>query len=165
MARSDARTHEIDSLELVVRGGSLPWDSGFSYPTVDLVLDGRPLQDWLSSVERAATGEARDYLGHPIGADMRALLMGEWSGDGLGPGAGDQEDFDGRTALLGCTCTVIGCGPLCARIVIEHGTVAWRQLVRYRGPYFDYGDLAFEFRRGTYESTVARWERDHPRRW
>ncbi|XVX20277.1 hypothetical protein ACQP1U_18705 [Actinomycetota bacterium] len=160
MATDLARTHEITRLELRAGAGQLPWAGAPSYPTVEFVLDGRRLQDW---VGRAAAGSG-DYLGHPIGIDVRALLMGEWSGDGSGPGAGDHEDFDGRTALLGCTCGVIGCGPLCVRIAVEHGTVSWRDMVRYRGPHLDYGDLAFEFRRGAYESAIADWERDHPGR-
>ncbi len=153
--------HTIRRLDLRARPGTLPWDESHAYATVDLVLDGRNLVDWLAPIEiaergEAVSGRATEYLGHPVSADLRGLLRGTWSGDPF-------EDFDGRVALLGCTCTVIGCGPLCARIDAGPDWVTWTDLVRYRGyGGFDYGDIAFRFPAAAYAASLDRWEREHP---
>lgn len=153
--------HAISRLELRVRPGVLPWDESHGYDTVDLVLDGRDLVDLVAPIEIAARGgkvrgRAREYLGHHVTDDLRGLLLGTWSGD-------SSEDFDGRVALLGCVCTVIGCGPLCARIVVGRDWVTWTDLVRYRGyGGFEYGDIGFRFRSGAYAAALDRWERERP---
>lgn len=139
----------IRELELRVREVSLPWDEGRALPTVDLILDGRDLQDWQRPLAPAAHRE-HEYVGHPVGADLRALLIGTWSGDG--------EDFDGRTALLGCTCRVIGCSPLLARVEVGDDTVTWSGFANYRGPGFAYDPVELEFDRTAYEKAIQAFE-------
>ena len=140
----------IRQLELRVREGTLPWDEGTAYPTVDLVLDGRDLQDWVRTVLPAGADDS-PYLGHPADADLRALLLGGWSGD-------SHEEFEGRTALLGCTCTVIGCSPLVARIDVGEETVTWSEFSRFRGPHVEYEPLELVFRRDAYEQAISGYE-------
>lgn len=145
----------IRQLELRVRQGTLPWDPGgaTAYPTVDLLLDGRDLQDWLRPLAPAGHRE-HAYLGHPVGADLRGLLTGTWSGE-------DGEDFEGRAALLGCTCTVVGCSPLVARVEVDDETVTWSGFANYRGPGFAYAPLELEFRRDAYERAIEEYEAAH----
>ncbi|MGO0576764.1 hypothetical protein [Ornithinimicrobium panacihumi] len=145
----------IRQLELRVRDGAVPWEEDTPYPTVDLVLDGRDLRDWVRTVLPAGAEDV-PYLGHPVDADLRSLLLGRWSGDGPSDGSGFGEDFDGRVALLGCTCTVIGCGPLVARITVDEdaGTVTWSDFSRYRGPHVDYDPLELRFELGAYERAI-----------
>lgn len=141
----------VRRLELRVREGTLPWDETTPCPTVDLVLDGRDLQGWLAPHLPREHRDTGGYLGHPVGADLRALLLGRWSGDG-------DEAFEGRTALLGCTCTVIGCSPLVARITLTDETVTWSEFSRYRGPHFDYEPLELQFERSAYEAAISDYE-------
>lgn len=152
-------TITIRRLELRVREGAVPWDEETAYPTVDLILDGRDLRDWVRTVLPAGEEEV-PYLGHHVDADLRALLLGRWSGDGPSDGSGFSEDFDGRVALLGCTCTVIGCGPLVARITVdeEAGTVTWSEFSRYRGPHVDYDPLGLEFDLAGYLRAIEEFE-------
>ncbi|MEI2776981.1 MAG: hypothetical protein V9G19_13635 [Tetrasphaera sp.] len=145
--------YRIRTLELVVGVGEIPWASPGEFPVVDFLLDGRDLRDWLDPIERAERGETGGYLGHRASSDIRGLLEGTWSGDGAG-----TEDYGGRVALLGCTCGDIGCGPLCVRIEREPGWVLWRDIVRFRGPFFDYGDITFRFAQSTYAAAIDRFE-------
>lgn len=141
----------IRRLEIAVARAELPWLAPGEIQVVDFVLDGRDLRDWLAPVERAERGEAGGYLGHRVGVDVRGLLEGTLPLE-------DHEEYDGRTVLLGCTCGIVDCGPLCVRIEREPGWVFWRDIVRARGPFFDYGDLSFRFAQSTYAAAIDRFE-------
>lgn len=134
----------VRDLELRVMEGTLPWDESIRYDTVDLVLDGKNLVDWLLPYTLPGV-ERPDYLGHPVGTDMTELLLGQC-----------PEDESGRTALLGCTCTVIGCGPLLARIEVGSDTVTWSHFGR--GPGEEYEWLELQFDRDTYMGALTRFE-------
>ncbi|WP_238330550.1 hypothetical protein, partial [Ornithinimicrobium kibberense] len=86
-----------------------------------------------------------EYLGHPTGTNMTELLLGQ-----------RPEDESGRTALLGCTCTVIGCGPLLARIEVGSETVTWSHFGR--GPGEEYDWLELQFTRTTYMDALTSYE-------
>ncbi|QFG68402.1 hypothetical protein [Ornithinimicrobium pratense] len=134
----------VRDLELRIAEGTLPWTESVRYDTVDLILDGKNLVNWLRP--HAEPGiEPPEYLGHPIGTNMTALLLGQC-----------PEDESGRTALLGCTCTVIGCGPLLARIEVGSETVTWSHFER--GPGEEYDGLELQFDRDTYMDALTRYE-------
>lgn len=137
----------VRDLKLTIREGTLPWDESARYNTVDVVLDGKNLVEWLRPYTPAGT-DPPEYLGHPIGTDMTALLLG------LRP----EDDFDARTALLGCTCTDIGCGALLTRIDIDPDTVTWSDFTRARGPQLDYDGLGLRFDRSTYMKALTEFE-------
>lgn len=134
----------VRDLELRIREGTLPWDDSVRYDTVALILDGKDLVEWLRP--HAPPGiDPPEYLGHPTGTNMSELLLGQ------GP-----EDESGRTALLGCTCTVIGCGPLLARIEVGSETVTWSHFGR--GPGEEYDWLELQFTRDTYMDALTNYE-------
>ncbi|NED97807.1 hypothetical protein G1H11_21135 [Phytoactinopolyspora alkaliphila] len=139
----------IQRLELRVRPGHLPWDSSRRYDTVDFLLDGRDLQEWLKRWTPPEHRGVDGYLGHPVGTDVDELLAGRWSGD--------AEGFGGRTALLGCQCTEIGCGPLVCTIQIDRSAVTWSEFSRFRGPTFDYEPVEFEFERHMYDQAIEQF--------
>jgi hypothetical protein len=149
--------HDIRNLEIVGREAETPWMSPGTFLVIDFVLDGRYLGDWVSPIEKAAGRERPNYLGHRADIDLRGLLTQEWNWD-------DDETFDGRVPVLGCVCGDISCGPLCVRIDTEPGWVRWHDIVRWRGPFFDYGDIGFRFPQEVYAAALDRWERDHPGR-
>lgn len=127
---------------------SRPWD------TVDFVLDGRDLRDWLI---RLAPPEGRDhghYVGHHVSTDFRALLHGQ--------GPDGAHDDDGRTALLGCNCTIVDCGSLVCEIRLDSTTVTWSRFSLLRGPNFDYEPVEFAFGRPMYDDAMEEFARTRP---
>ena len=135
----------VRDLELKIAQGTLPWDESIRYDTVDIILDGKNVVDWLHPYARPGI-DPPEYLGHPVGTNMTQLLLGQ-----------RHEDESGRrTALLGCTCTVIGCGPLLARIDIGSETVTWSHFGR--GPGEEYDWLELQFDRDTYMDALTKYE-------
>ena len=134
----------VRDLELRIREGTLPWDDSVRHDTVALILDGKDLVEWLRP--HAPPGiDPPQYLGHPTGTNMTELLLGQ-----------RPEDKSGRTALLGCTCTVIGCGPLLTRIEVGSETVTWSHFGR--GPGEEYDWLELQFTRNTYMDALSNYE-------
>ncbi|WP_192498730.1 hypothetical protein [Ornithinimicrobium pratense] len=111
---------------------------------VDIIVDGKNLVDWVRP--HVPPGfKLPEFLGHPIGTNMTELLLGH-----------RPEDESGRTALLGCTCTVIGCGPLLAHIEVGSETVTWSDFGPGCGA--DYEGLELQFDRDTYMDALTRYE-------
>lgn len=137
----------VRHLALRVREGTLPWDESVRYDTVDLELDGKDLVALLGRYAPAGT-DPHGYLGHPVETGMTKLLLGECL----------EEEFGGRTALLGCTCTTIACGALLARIDIYPDRVTWSDFTRAGGPHLDYDWLELEFDRKAYMQALTEFE-------
>lgn len=144
----------IRRLEVHVVPGTVPEAADQPYPTVEFTLDGRTLQDWVRR-STPARREPQHYLGHHVSVDLAALLSG-----GLAyppddePGEFRWEQWGGFTPILGCTCTVIECGPLLCRIAVSDDRVTWTDLQDGFREELDYG-LAFSFERGAYDAAVA----------
>jgi hypothetical protein len=116
-------------------------------------INDKALQGWLRSTERRAKtnlpGEyewlppelallpSRHLLGEP------ARDGGEWTEDW-----GEQGWGAGKTAIGGCLCGSVGCGPLLVTIELEKSAVVWRDFVTRESD--DYG-LTFTFSRKQYE--------------
>ncbi|AXH95177.1 hypothetical protein [Ornithinimicrobium avium] len=134
----------VRNLELRIREGTLPWDESVSYDTVDLILDGKNLVEWLRPYAPPGL-DPPEYLGHRFGTNMTELLLGR------GP-----VDASGRAALLGCTCSDINCGPLLVLIDVEPETVTWSHFGR--GPDIEYDWLELQFDRDTYVMALTKYE-------
>lgn len=135
---------KVRDLELRIAEGTHPGDESKRYDTVDLIVDGKNLVDWVRPYVPPGF-RPPEFLGRPTGTNMARVLLGQ-----------RPEDQSGRTALLGCTCGIVGCGPLLARIEVGSDTVTWSDF----GPGFgaDYEGLELQFDRDTYMDALAKYE-------
>lgn len=135
---------KAQDLELRITEGTHPWDESKRYDTVDIIVDGKDLLEWIRPHVPPGS-RLSDHLGRPSGTNMAKFLLGRRPHDHLG-----------RTALLGCTCTIVGCGPLLARIEVGSDTVTWSDF----GPGYgaDYEGLELQFDRDTYMDALTRYE-------
>ncbi|QFG68410.1 hypothetical protein [Ornithinimicrobium pratense] len=131
-------------LELQITKGTHPGEESRRYDTVDILVDGKNLVDWVRTYLPPGF-KPREFLGRSIGTDMTGVLLGQ-----------QTEDQSGRTAILGCTCGIVGCGPLLARIEVGSDTVTWSDF----GPGYgaDYEGLEFQFDRDAYMDALTRYE-------
>lgn len=134
----------VRDLELRITQGTHPGDDTRRYDTVDIIVDGKNLVDWVPS-HVPPEFKMPEFLGRPAETNMTMVLLGQ-----------RPEDQSGRTALLGCICGIIGCGPLLARIEVGSDTVTWSDF----GPGYgaDYEGLEFTFDRDTYMDALAKFE-------
>lgn len=134
----------VRELELRIAEGTHPGDDTRRYDTVDIIVDGKNLVDWVRPyIPPGFT--PREFLGRSTSTNMTTVLLGQ-----------RPEDQSGRTALLGCTCGIVGCGPLLARIEVDSDTVTWSDF----GPGYgaDYEGLELQFDRDTYMDALTRYE-------
>ena len=69
----------------------------------------------------------------------------------------EQDDADGRAAVLGCTCGEVGCWPLRVRIVETPQRVRWSDFQQPHRPNWSHEGLGpFVFDRTQYDDEVAR---------
>lgn len=110
-------------------------------PWIVPVIDGIDLR---SSVQRAITTEA-----HPLFGGLPLSWFSSVRGHYLASRSAAFED--GRLALLGCSCAIVDCDPIYARIRVDDTHVTWTDLVRH-GSILPLGPFRFE--RGAYELAV-----------
>ncbi|MFK5584225.1 hypothetical protein [Serinicoccus sp. LYQ131] len=134
----------VRDLELRITEGTHPGDDTRRYDTVDIIVDGKNLVDWVRP--HIPSGfKPREFLGRSTQTNMTRVLLGQ-----------RPEDQSGRTALLGCICGIVGCGPLLARIEVGSDTVTWSDF----GPGYgaDYEGLELQFDRDTYMKALTKYE-------
>lgn len=112
---------------------------------VHVIIDGRDLIDLLCRIELPqATADGMPEIAGSYGG----LSPDEWE-------ALPQLEDDGRVAVLGCECGVVGCWPFQVRITWRDATVSWGD---FHGPgrNSDYSALGrFIFAREQYESALS----------
>lgn len=126
-----------------------------SGPSIEIEIDGRPLQELARSVElphaqaEGSPSIAGGYEG--LGPDQINRERGHFLGS---PVATSFEDGD--TVLLGCECGEWGCWPLTALVSVSGEEVTWS---RFRTGHRDW-DLSglgpFRFLRAEYEAALDR---------
>ncbi len=118
-------------------------------------VDGRQLLELIADAERpfATTEGAGEYTSPPPSVALAPSrhLLGEPAGDGWG-----EECDDGKIAIGGCECGVIGCWPLLVRIETRPDVVVWSDFENpFRGSTWDWSSVGpFVFARGQYEQEL-----------
>lgn len=123
-------------------------------PSIEIEIDGRPLQELARSVELPYAQ-----------AEGSPSIAGGY--EGLGPDQINRDSAhflglpvatwfeDGDTVLLGCECGEWGCWPLTAFVTVSDAEVSWS---RFRTGHRDW-DLStlgpFRFHRAEYEASLA----------
>lgn len=119
----------------------------------DILVNDLPLLDLVTERERQLRIDgAGEYLLLPAKLALfpSRHLLGEqsledwgWCADWESWGFGKQ-----KTAIGGCTCGDVGCGPLLVTIELRRGVVIWRDFVSRGGREYH---LGFTFARKRYE--------------
>jgi hypothetical protein len=149
-------TARFETLELRRERVDLDWSW---VDATKIIIGGRDLRDWVVSAEREAVLQksgAAGYLGlHPGEVDWTEHLLGR------SPETDDDHRLEGRTLLLGCGCSDIGCWPLYANILVDDSSVFWYDFInphlaaRGESPYGSLGP--FRFDRMSYERELTRF--------
>ncbi len=131
------------------------FDSGFAESTVNILVDDKPLADWMKAYELPMALEE----GHPrIAGAYDAISTGTSVLEPyyLGREQADWGENRNKTLLLGCTCGVAACWPLLCKISVRDDTVAWSEFEQpHRDEEWHYSNFAgFVFDRRQYLDAI-----------
>lgn len=138
----------------------LPSEDGENYIGVQISIDGADLHSMVRDFEmpmaklEGAEGIAGAY--HPL--DAATVNRSYFLGSALREYGIPRE----KVALIGCSCGVVGCWPLLARIRVGEHSVVWDEFEQpHRGPeskagHWEYAGFGpFEFERTQYLETLS----------
>jgi hypothetical protein len=151
----DALAVDVETSEQLLPDGTRIWQH------VHLFVNGQDLRDLVRTAEEpyARADERERRAGSYLGLPPAWVLPP--SRHFLGQPENDDDDLDGKTFLLGCTCGVPECSPLTARVTMTDNTVRWSEFENPSRPSWTLDQLGpFNFDRSQYEEALSatRWD-------
>jgi hypothetical protein len=148
----DALAVNVETSEELLPDGTRIWQY------VHLFVNGEDLLELVRKAEepyaRVDERLAGSYFGLPPGWVLPP------SRHFLGQPRNDDDDLDGKTFLLCCTCGVPECSPLTARVTMTDNTVTWSEFGNPNRPSWTLDQLGpFTFDR-SHEETLSAARRD-----
>ena len=131
------------------------YDSGHEVSTVNIVVDDKPLAEIMKEYEMPmATKEGSPSLAGDYHAiEVSSLSLEQYY---LGKDKADWGDEENKTALLGCSCGILGCWPLLCKINIQGNKVIWSDFEQpHRDDDWDYSTFeGFVFDKQQYLNAI-----------